>query len=75
MRCYFHLVNSHEEILDEEGVEVTDLEDAQAQAMAAVSELRQEYEDAIEDWAEWRLIIVTSDGTLLDSILLAQTLH
>ena len=26
MRCYFHLVNSHEEILDDEGLEVSDLE-------------------------------------------------
>jgi hypothetical protein len=45
MRCYFHLVNSHEEILDDEGVEVTDLESARCQAFAAISELRHEYRE------------------------------
>jgi hypothetical protein len=68
-------VNSHEEILDDEGVDVTDLESARCQAFAAISELRHEYRDVIKDWANWRINIVTSDGILLDSIPLAETLH
>ncbi len=75
MRCYFHLVNRDEEILDEEGMEVSDLEDAKAQALAAIDELRRDYEDVLEDWRQWRLNIVTRDGTLLHSIPLAQTLQ
>jgi hypothetical protein len=75
MRCYFHLVNRHEEILDEEGIEVSDLDDAKTQALAAIDELRRDYEDVLEDWRQWRLNIVTRDGTLLHSIPLTQTLQ
>jgi hypothetical protein len=67
MRCYFHLVNSHDEILDQEGIEVSDLEKAKAEALAVIDEIRQEHGDDFEDWKEWRLDIVSSDGTLLHS--------
>jgi hypothetical protein len=75
MRCYFHLVTSHEQILDEEGIEVSNVEDAKAQALSAVNELRQEYAGAIEDWSGWRLDIVDSEGRFLHSIQLIETLH
>jgi len=75
MRCYFHLVSRHEEILDDVGIEVSDLEDAKAQALQAVHELRRDYGGVIEDWSGWRLDIVTADGSLLHSIQLSQTLH
>ncbi|EIM26850.1 DUF6894 family protein [Microvirga lotononidis] len=75
MRCYFHLVNSHEELIDDEGIEVSDLESAKAQAVLAVSELRQEYGDVIEDWSGWHLHIVCPEGTLLHSLSLSTTLH
>jgi hypothetical protein len=75
MRCYFHLVNSHEELIDDEGVEVSDLESAKVQAMQAVSELQREYGGGIEDWSGWNLHIVCPEGTLLHSIPLATTLH
>ena len=39
MRCYFHLVRDHENLIDDEGVEVSDFENAKAQAMMAVTEL------------------------------------
>jgi hypothetical protein len=75
MRCYFHLVNSHEEILDEEGIQVSDLEDAKAQALAAIHELRRDLNEEIADSSSWHLDIVCSNGALLYSIPLAQTLH
>jgi hypothetical protein len=75
MRCYFHLVTSHEEILDEEGIEVSDLEDAKAQALSSINELRGEYAGAAEDWRGWRLEIVDSEGRLLHSIQLIETHH
>ncbi len=75
MRCYFHLVNSHEEILDDEGIEVSNFEDAKAQALIAVVELRREYSDVIDDWSGWRLEIVCPEGRLLHSIPLSQPMH
>ncbi len=75
MRCYFHLVSSHEEIVDDEGLEVSGLEDAKAQAASAISELRRDYAGAIEDWAGWRLNIVDGEGRLLHSIQLIETHH
>jgi hypothetical protein len=38
MRCYFHLVNCHETILDDTGIEVSDLEVAKAEARKAIAE-------------------------------------
>ncbi|MPR12115.1 DUF6894 family protein [Microvirga tunisiensis] len=75
MRCYFHLVNSHEELIDDEGVEVSNLESAKTQALTAVNELRREYGGVIEDWSGWHLNIVCPEGTLLHSFPLATALH
>ncbi|KLK93680.1 hypothetical protein AA309_07445 [Microvirga vignae] len=75
MRCFFHLVNGHETILDDTGVEVPDLETAKAEAQKAISELQQEYDGVIDDWIGWRLDIVCPEGTLLYSFLLSKSLH
>lgn len=75
MRCFFHLVNDHEEIVDNTGIEVHDLESAKVQALLAVTELRQEIGEDIEDWAGWRLDIVCPQGRLLHSMPLNNTVH
>jgi len=75
MRCYFHLVNDHEEIIDNTGIEVCDLESAKAQALLAIDELRDEIGDDAEDWSGWRLDIVCPEGTLLHSMRLTKTVH
>jgi hypothetical protein len=75
MRCFFHLVNDHEEIVDNTGIEVQDLESAKVQALLAITELRQEIGADIEDWSGWRLDIVCPRGTLLYSVLLNNTVH
>ena len=75
MRCYFHLVNCHETILDDTGIEVSDLEVAKAEARKAIAELRQEDDEASENWSGWRLNIVSPEGNLLHSEDLNVTLH
>jgi hypothetical protein len=75
MRCFFHLVNDHEEIVDNTGIEVQDLESAKVQALLAITELRQEIGADIEDWSGWRLDIFCPRGTLLHSMLLNNTVH
>lgn len=75
MRCFFHLVNDHEEIVDDTGIEVHDLESAKAQALLAITELRLEIGEEIEDWSGWRLDIVCSRGTLLHTMPLNNSVH
>ena len=75
MRCYFHLVNGQNELIDGEGVEVSDLQSAKAQALMAMSELQQESVGIDEEWNGWCLHIHSAEGTLLLSIPLYKTLH
>ena len=55
MRLFFHLVDQRDTIHDLEGVEVTDLGQAEAEALRAVAELRQEDPSAPKDWSGWKL--------------------
>jgi hypothetical protein len=75
MRCFFHLVNGREAILDEAGIEVADLETAKLQALKAITELRQEVDGANDEWNGWRLDIECPAGSVLYSIGLDVVLH
>ena len=68
MRLYFHLRYAHEVIRDPVGVEVADLEDARAQAIRAVEELRQEDASVARDWSGWTLEAADANGTVLFSL-------
>ncbi|WQO27396.1 hypothetical protein U0023_22605 [Microvirga lotononidis] len=46
-----------------------------AQALLAITELREEIGVDIEDWSGWRLDIVCPRGTLLHSMMLNNTVH
>jgi hypothetical protein len=75
MRCYFHLVRDHEELIDDEGVEVSDFESAKAQAMMAVRELQRESCGIVDDWSGWQLNVVNAEGYLIWSIPLSTALY
>jgi len=75
MRCYFHLVNGAEIILDDTGIEVPNLESAKAQAWEAINELRREADTEVQDWGGWHLNIICPEGSLLASLPLRQSLH
>ena len=75
MHCFFHLVNTHDRILDEAGVEVSDLEAAHYQALKAIQELRQEGEADEVDWSDWQLEVTDAAGNVLLSIPLDTTQH
>jgi len=68
MRCYFHLVDTHEIITDETGVEISNVETARRLALKAVHELRQEESGAREDWRGWQMKVVDQDNNVLLSI-------
>ena len=69
MRYYFHLVSRHGEILDETGVEVTDLEAAEAEALKAIQELQEEDPQADEDLQGWQLVITDQSGEVLGYVM------
>jgi len=75
MRCFFHLVNGAETILDDEGIDVPNAENAQAYALEAISELRREADTDVQDWSGWCLNIVCPEGSILDTIPLNASLH
>ena len=67
MRCYFNLV---ETIVDSEGVEVADLNEARGLALEAVAEMIQHNGGEITDWRGWRLEAVDASGAVLFTIRL-----
>ena len=75
MRCYFHLVNSHETVPDDTGIEVSDLETAQHSALEAIDEIRDEAIRVGASWQGWRLDVVDQAGSILLSIPLEPTLN
>jgi hypothetical protein len=75
MRCYFHLVNCYDAVLDDAGVEVDDLDSAEAEARKAIQELRQEDEEADEMWAGWQLNVTDGFGRVLLSMPLTRPLQ
>jgi hypothetical protein len=75
MRCYFHLVNGHESIPDDVGIEVSDLATAKAMALHAIEDIRTEALDLGASWQGWRLDIVAASGQALASITLEPTIH
>ena len=68
MRLFFHLVSAHEVILDHDGVEVADLDQARAQAMRAIEEFRHEHASAARDGSGWTLIVGDPSGAVLFSL-------
>jgi hypothetical protein len=75
MRCYFNLVNGHEKIIDQDGIEVRDIEQARVQALKAIDELREEDGASMGDWHDWSLEVTDASGTVFFSINLGAVLH
>ena len=65
MRCYFNLVSSHQTLTDDEGLEVTDVEEAHTFAREAVTEMLQEGIVEIAHWQGWEVQARDASGTVL----------
>lgn len=75
MRCYFNLVDGYERILDQDGIEVLDLDQARSQAVNAIEELLEEDGGMAGDWQKWSLEVTNEYGQILFSIPLSGILH
>ncbi|WP_336491258.1 DUF6894 family protein [Methylobacterium nigriterrae] len=69
-RFHFRLVSPEEAIEDPIGAEAEDVEEAQAEAVAAIEELRTQGE-LPEDAGEWHLEVRSASGVLLRTVQLA----
>ena len=65
MRCYFNLVSSHHTIIDNEGLEVADVNEAHAFAREAISEMVQDGVAEIAHWRGWEIEARDASGTVL----------
>ena len=77
MRCYFNLVSSHQTIIDNEGIEVADVNEAHAFAREAISEMVQDGVAEIAHWRGWEIDARDASGTVLftmgfDALLTAE---
>jgi hypothetical protein len=57
-------------IRDDAGVEVADMAMVEAEALKAIQEIRQEDNEADEEWQGWRLNVTDRSGYVLLSISL-----
>jgi hypothetical protein len=73
MRCYFHFVNCKESMRDTEGLEVTDIDQALADAVETLQSLAREDEEAAATWTDWRLEVCDAAGSVLFSVSLDQS--
>src|SRR5215203_4120260 len=65
MRCYFNLVSSDHTIIDEEGLEVADVEEARTFAREAVTEMVQDGVAEIAHCRGWQMETRDASGTVL----------
>jgi len=77
MHCYFNLVSSHQTIIDNEGIEVADVNEAHAFAREAISEMVQDGIAEIAYWRGWEIEARDASGTVLftmgfDALLTAE---
>jgi hypothetical protein len=68
MRLYFHLIDGQGSLPDLEGVEVVNIGQAHATALAALQELRREDTSKAEEWSGWTVSVADSTGRILFSI-------
>jgi hypothetical protein len=69
------LVNGPETILDDTGIEASDLTTPQGMALQAIVDIRNEAIQQGASWQGWRLDIVDPSGRVLLSIPLDPTFH
>ena len=68
MHCYFNLVSSHHTIIDDEGLEVADVEEARTFAREAVAEMVQGGIAEIAHWRGWEMEARDASGTVLFTV-------
>ena len=70
MRCHFNLVDRHQTLVDEDGVEVASIDRAHTLALEVAREILAQDPARIESWHGWRLEATDRSGAVLFTIRL-----
>ena len=70
MRCHFDLIDAHQTLIDDQGVEVADVDEARTLARDAIREAIQEGALNLADCLGWRLEARDASGAVLFAIRL-----
>ena len=65
LRCHFNLVCAHQTLVDQEGVEVADVDQARTLAIEVALNMIRTGEAQIADWRGWRLEVTNGSGAVL----------
>src|SRR3982751_3668568 len=68
MHCYFNLVSTQETIVDDEGLEVANLDEACTLAREAVTEMIRDGVGELAHWRGWELQARDASGAVLFTI-------
>jgi hypothetical protein len=68
MRLYFHLQDGTETIRDEDGIEVSDVAVARAEALRTIQDMRREHAARLHDWTGWKLAVADDSGAVVFSL-------
>ena len=69
-RCHFNLVCAHQTLVDQEGVAVADVDQAQTLAIEVALDMIRTGEAQIADWRGWRLEATSGSGAVLFTLSL-----
>ncbi len=75
MRYYFNLKNGCQSIPYDEGIDVANLDQARAEILKAIEELREEEPELTEEGVGWTLEICDDTGEIVLSISLGTDLR
>ena len=70
LRCHFNLVYAHQTLVDQEGVEVADVDQARTLAIEVALDMIRTGEAQITDWRGWRLEATSGSGAVLFTLRL-----
>jgi hypothetical protein len=68
MRCYFHVINGSARIMDDIGIDVSDVDHARTEATKAVLEMRAQDPQLARESACWALSVTDESGVVLFQI-------
>lgn len=71
MMCFFHLVRGEEKILDSDGVEVANVDQAIRQIGELVNEVAADGPEELQAWRGWSFEVTDESGVILFTTALA----
>jgi hypothetical protein len=69
MRYYFHVVDGHDLVRDDEGIEIDESPHVQTEACKALEEMKRESPELVQTGEGWRMDVTDASGAVLSLFL------